>query len=228
MAKSTFLELVQKAALECGEANTISSTVSQTNDALQHVRFIQDADVEIQGLWFDWDFLHVSLWTANTVIGTAAVSAPADIGVWDEDSFYLDYSAATYKKLAPLSYPEWRKSYRNGVKTNKKPSRVVVMPDQSLTLEAPPDAIYSLSADYWKKPAKLTTNSGTSPIPEEYERIIIARAKIAYGERYAAGEVLQSGQIEYDYLLDKLESKYLPRQAGRRMGGGSTITVIPE
>lgn len=228
MAKSTFLELVQKSALECGEANTPSTVVGQTNDYLQHVRFIQDADVEIQGLWFDWDFLHVDSWTANTVAGTAAVSAPADIGVWDTDSFYLDYSTATYKKLAPLDYREWRKNYRNGVKTNQKPSRIVVMPDQSLTLEAPPDDVYALTADYWKKPAKMTADDSTSPIPEEYERIIIAKAKIAYGERYAASEVLQAGQIEYDFLLDKLESKYLSNQIGRRMGGGATITVIPE
>jgi len=227
MAKSTFLELVQKAALESGEASAPTTIVSQTGDALKHVKFVQDADVEIQGLWFDWDFLHIGSWAENTVVGTAAVSAPSDIGVWDEDSFYLNYSLSTYKKLTVLNYTKWRRNYRQGVKTNQSPSYVAIKPDQSLILESPPDAIYSLTADYWKRPAKMTTDSATSPIPEEYERIIIAKAKIAYGETYAASEVLQAGQIEYDFLLDKLEAKYRPNQIGRRMDG-VVMTVRPE
>lgn len=144
------------------------------------------------------------------------------------DSFYLDYTTATHKHLTVLDYKIWRRDYRQGVKTNQQPDSVVILPDLSLKLEGPPDDVYSLTADYWKRPVKMTANSDTSPIPEEYERIIIARTKIFYGESEAAGEVLASGQVEYDDLLDKLEAKYLPNQRGRRMADGGMIVVCPE
>jgi hypothetical protein len=166
-------------------------------------------------------------WTAPTVVGVPDISAPADIGTWDEDSFYLDYSTANYKKLMPLGYVQWRETMRNGVKTNQKPDFCVVMPNQNLKLESPPDAIYSFSADYWKRPVKMQFDSDTSQIPEEYERIIIARAKLYYAEFDAANEILAGSSTEYDDLLDKLEAKYLPSQRNRRRSEGDTIVVTP-
>ena len=228
MAKSTFLQLCSVAAQECGVTNTdLPSVISQVGILGQFVRWVAQADVETQGRWNDWDFLHVATWTSPTVIGAPDIAAPADIGVWDEDSFYLDASTAGYKKLTPLGYLQWRDTMRNGVKTNQKPSFCVVMPDQSLKLEAPPDAIYTLSADYWKRPAKMTIDSSTSPIPEEYERVIVARAKLYYAEFDAANEILAGASVEYDDLLDKLEAKYLPSQRNRRKSEGDTITVTP-
>jgi hypothetical protein len=162
------------------------------------------------------------------VIGTAAVAAPADIGTWDTESFYLNYSLATNKKLRVLDYKDWRSKYRQGVKTNSKPDYVAIKPDQSLILESPPDAIYSLTADYWKRPAKMTVNTSTSPIPEEYERVIVARAKMYYAEYEAAPEIMGTAQVEYDDLLDKLEAKYLSNQSGRRMSDPGLMVVRPE
>ena len=115
------------------------------------------------------------------------------------------------------------------MQTNQKPDSVVILPDLSLRLQSPPDDVYSLTGDYWKRPAKMTANGDTSPIPEEYERIIVARAKIMYAESEGAPEVLASAQIEFDDLLDKLEAKYLPGgQRSRRMSEAEMIVVRPE
>jgi hypothetical protein len=228
MAKSTFLQLFVTTARECGKPTVPTAVTGQTGQLLEIVNWVADADSETQSRWFDWDFLHLGTWTTATVIGTAAVSAPSDLGVWDEDSFYLNYTAATHKQLPVMDYKTWRRDYRQGVKTNKKPDNVVILPDLSLKLEPPPDAVYTLSADYWKRPTKMTTNSATSPIPEEYERIIVARAKLFYAESYGANEILLSAQVEFDDLLDKLESKYLPSQKGRRRADPGMMVVIPE
>jgi hypothetical protein len=192
------------------------------------VNWVADADKETQGLWFDWDFLHVDDWSDNTIANTPTVAAPADIGAWDEESFYLDYTTADHKHLTVLDYKQWRRDLRQGVKTSQKPDSVVILPDLSLRLESPPDAIYSLTADYWKRPARMAANSDTSPIPEEYERIIVARAKIAYAEIQGVGEILASATIEYDLLLDKLEAKCLPNQKGRRRADPQMMVVCPE
>lgn len=229
MAKSTFLQLCVTTRRECGITSAGPSAVtSQTGIFEKLVNWVADADQEIQGMWFDWDFLHVSTWTDVTIANTAAVSAPSNIGTWDEESFFLNYTAATNKHLPVLDYKTWRRDYRQGVRTSKKPDNVVILPDLSLKMEPPPDAIYTVSADYWRKPYKLTAASDTSPIPEEYERIIVARAKIFYAESQGAPEVLTAASIEFDTLLDKLESKYLPNQKGRRRADPPFMTVVCE
>lgn len=229
MAKSTFLQLCVTTRRECGVTSSgPASVTSQTGILEKVVNWVADADREIQGLWFDWDFLHVGTWSSNTIANTASVAAPADLGVWDEESFYLDYSTNDYKQLTVLDYKRWRKEQRQGVKTSQQPDSVIIMPDLSLTLESPPDDVYSLTADYWKRPARMTANSDTSPIPEEFEKIIVARAKIAYAESQGVGEILASATIEHDILLDKLESKYLPSQKGRRRAEAPMMVVRPQ
>lgn len=227
MAKSTYLELCKTTAIETGDMGSasITSVSGNVGEVDKIVKWVAFADKEIQGLWFDFDFLHVSTFAANTVIGTAEVAAPTAIGVWDIESFYLDFSLKTNKKLRPLEYKTWRSDYRQGVKTNNKPSYIVIMPDQSLKLEPKPDAVYSLTGDYWKKPAAMTENASTSPIPEEYERIIVARALMLYAVSQAARELYSSAESEYAILLDKLESKYLSSQSGRRMADGIQMIV---
>lgn len=229
MAKSTFLQLCQTTRRECGITSTGPAAVtSQTGVLEKVVNWVADADVEIQSRWFDWDFLHVSTWSHNTIAGVSTVAAPDDLGVWDSESFYLDYTTANSKQMTVMDYKVWRRDFRQGVKTNQRPDIAVIMPDRSLTLESPPDDVYSLTADYWKRPSRMTANGSTSPVPEEYERIIIARAKIAYAESQGAPEVLMSAQIEFDDLLDKLEAKYLPNQRGRRLADPGMMVVRPE
>jgi|GEM_PF-1287130 len=230
MAKSTFLELCQQTRRGVKLPGTgPSSVTSQTGQIERIVEFVAEADRETQARWFDWDFLLVTTWSTSTAIGTAAAAAPSDLGTWDEGSFYLDYTLSTNQKLPVLNYKNWRSVYRQGVKINAKPSNIVIKPDLSLILEAPPDAVYSLSAEYWKLPVKMTANGDTSPIPEEYERIIVARAKMMYAETHGASATLVASQVDYDDLLDKLESKYLPGlNRTRRMSEAAAIIVRVE
>jgi hypothetical protein len=218
MAKSTFLTICQTVQREClASGNPMTTTVGATGEFKRIVEWVKQADKEIQSRWFNWDFLWVGTWASNTVAGTQNVSAPVDIGTWDTDSFFLDYSTANWKKLTFVEYRDWRTAYRQGVKTNQQPAIVTIMPDRSLKLEGPPDKVYSLTADYWKRPLPMALDADTSQIPEEFERIIIARAKMFYAEYESASEIMQSAQIEHDDLLDKLEAQYMPDQQLRRL-----------
>lgn len=230
MAKSSFLALCQQTRRALKLPGTgPNSVTSQTGQLERIVEFVAEADRETQARWFDWDFLLVTTWSVNTVTGTAAVAAPADLGTWDEASFYLNYTLATNQHLPVLGYKNWRATDRQGVKVNAKPRGIVIKPDLSLVLEAPPDAIYSLSADYWKRPAKMVANGDTSPIPEEYEQAIVARAKMMYAEVHGASATLIASQVDYDDLMDKLESKYLPGlNRTRRMSEAAEIIVRVE
>lgn len=230
MAKSTFLELCRATRRACGISGTGPTTVkNNTGEMEKLVEWVQLSDLELQSRWLDWDFLHVSNWSDQTIVGVPTVIAPDNIGAWDKESFYLNYSTANNSKLTVMDYKEWRNTLRQGVQINQRPTNVVIKPDLSLILQSPPDAVYTLTADYWKRPAKMVENTDTSPIPEEYERIIVARAKMMYAEDGGSMVLLQAAQIEYDDLLDKLEAKYLPSQrAMKRQSDAGMLVVRPE
>lgn len=209
---SNYLQLCQKMTRDLGMSTTIAAVTDQTGMAQKIVEWVADADEFVQSLYSDWNFL----WTqhsTSTIVGTRAYSAPADLGEWDKDSFYLDYTSDSYVKLSFIDYLTWRRSYRQGTHSNIKPSSFVIAPDKSVYLEGIPDAVYTLTADYWASPTRMTGNTSTSPIPTRYERIIIARAKIYYAEHEEFPNVFELATNEYDALLKQLESAELPGRA---------------
>jgi hypothetical protein len=141
-------------------------------------------------------------------------------------SFFLDYTSDDSVSLTPMSYVEWRDSLRQGTATNATPSYVVVQPDNNLIVDPPPDKSYTITADYWCTPTRLSANSDTSAIPVQYHRVIVARAKTMWAEREEAPEILLGSVAEYQDLLDKLESQSLPGQRNRRFGNLDVNEVI--
>jgi len=222
----TFLSLCQTLRRECGISGAGPDSVTgRVGIEEKIVNWIADADVAVQSLWDDWDFLWKHF-TDETIAGSSVITAPADLGSWDTDSFYLNYSLAGYRKLNTMEYREWRDLRRNGVKANAMPEIVVVRPDKNLILEAPPDAEYDLTADYWQAPQRMTANTSVSPIPTHLQRIIIAQAKIYYAEHEDAPEVMQAALLEYGRLKGRLEAGYLPGHHGRYSGHNDMLVRV--
>lgn len=219
----TYLEMCQKFVRETMQG-TLTTTVSQTGLYLKMVDWIADADEQICSMFLDWDFLWTEF-TDNTIVGTATVNKPSDLGIWDTDSFYLDRTASTYKKLIPMDYKQWRTSYRNGTKTNAKPSFFIIKPDKNLVLETPPDAVYSLTADYWKTPTRLSGNTDESLIPDRFQRIVIERAKMFFATDQEDPELFQLSNLEYTRLLGDLEADQLPGRSPTRKGSNEDLVI---
>lgn len=209
---SNYLQLCQKMTRDLGMSTTIAAVTSQTGMAQKIVEWIADADEYVQTLYADWNFLW-SQFSTSTIAGTRAYSAPSDLGEWDRDSFYLDYTTDSYVHLSFIDYLTWRQAFRQGTHSNEKPSSFVIAPNKSIYLEGIPDAAYTLTADYWKAPTRMTENTSTSNIPTRFERIIIARAKIYYAEHEEFPNVFELATNEYDSLLKQLESAELPGRA---------------
>ena len=224
----TFLELCQTVRQEVGISGTGPSTVvGQEGQLKVIVDFVAEADYQIQALWHDWNFLW-SQYSSTLSTGTRApaTTKPTDLVNWDMRSFYLDYTTDDSISLSTLSYVEWRADFRQGVATNDSPTYVVVQPDSSLIVDPPPDKAYTITADYWKTPTKMTANTDESVIPSQYHRIIVARAKTMWAEREEAPEILLGSSAEYQDLLDKLESQSLPGQRIRRFGNLDMDEVV--
>jgi len=234
---SDFLTLVKDLQRECGVSGaTIATVLGQSSMYGKLVGWIAEADIHIQNLRTDWNFLW-SAYSIATIAGEPEPIIPADVNVWDRDSFYLDYSTASNKHLKELDYKQWRDGAGRGVQTNRKPSRVVFKPDRQIILSNPPDDIYALTAEYWKKPTKMVDDTDISDIPANYHRIIVVQAKLWYAEEQEIPTVYQAAMAELYGdprekekigLIDQLKANQLPNQERRTMSQGAPITITPE
>ena len=207
---SSYLALCQKLRQEVGVAGAGPATVvGQVGILKKLVDWVADADMHIKSKWLDWDFLWTQF-SINTIANVKDYSAPSDIGLWEEESFYLNYSGDDPIYLKEMSYKAWRTAYPNS--ETGTPSYYVIKPDKNIILYSTPDGIDTLTADYWRTPVKLAANTDTSLIPAKFDRLIIAQAKIFYAEHENAPEVMQAAINEYTTLLHRLESAYLPGQ----------------
>lgn len=218
---STFLELVQDLHREVGAAGVAPSSVtSQTGEALRLVNWIKKADQLIQELWVDWKFLW-SEFSDDTVASTATLAAPADLNFWDFETFKIDGD--------PLEVVEYHDIRGETLDTSEgQPARVIVMPDHSLKFEPVPDAVYTITADYWKTPTLLAANSDVSAIPESYHLAILGRAMILYANYENAPEIKTQGEELYIEQLARLENHELPNKRNARFKQGGFFQVIAE
>ncbi len=217
---SSFLVLVQDLHREVGAAGVQPSTVtSQAGEALRLVNWIISADTLIQDLWTDWKFL----WAASGNLATAAasntVTNPSSLNFWDFETFRIDND--------PIEVVEYHEIRREILDTTQdKPSRVIIMPDNTIKLEPVADAIYQISADYWKQPTVLAANADISAIPATYHKAILGRAMILYANFEGAPEIRTQGEEFYIEQLDRLENHELPNKEHARFKQGGHFEVV--
>lgn len=218
MTTRTYLELCGVVRSECNVSGSGPATVTgQTGILSQIVNWVADADIQVQSMWTDWLFLWREFETTLT-IGTKAVpDLPSDVKQWNRKSFWLDYSTDSQQPLTFVPYDEWRTAYGSGTVSNSTPQAVTLRPDNALHLYPTPDAAQSFRAEYWARPARMTANADTSPIPAEFDRIIIARAKMMFASTYGADGLSEDPSSEFTVLLRLLQADQLPGQRQNTM-----------
>ena len=130
-----------------------------------------------------------------------------------------------------MDWDEYKLEYKIGVVDSGTPEVFSVKPDNVIDIYPTPDSTTTISAEYWKTPTILSSDSDVSDIPERFHSIIIARAKIYYGENEDAPEILNGALASFEDLMDKLESDQLPGQKNRRFSRVQDLfnyTVRPE
>jgi hypothetical protein len=216
---STYLELVQQlvAELGIGGANngggTPSTVVGLSGQMYNAANWIKQAENNINVMWADWKYLTVD-YSETLTVGSA--NAPAHSGAevanqWDRTSFWLNQTATTSANLEFVDWREFRRIYLPGsaVASNSKPSTITIKRDGSLLLNNKSDDTYTLTAEFWQEPVLMSADADLPAMPSQYHRLIICEAAIKYGNKEAAGEVIQGMEAEYIYLLDKLEGDQL-------------------
>jgi hypothetical protein len=223
MAKKTFLQHVQEfITTDISIADTApTTTVSQTGEFADCVRYINNAYVAVQNAWQDWKFMWAQH-TVATVIGTSSYAAPADLGRWDEKTIKYDGVL-----LDVYEYESVKEDYEFQT-SNGTPQVAIIMPDNSLTIDPPPDAVANITADYYLAAARMSADVDEPVIPEQYEDIIRWRAMIYWGTFEEAPLVIQDGTSRYLELLKHLENNQLPRDFVSTNRMSADLVVTPE
>ena len=230
---STYLVLCQDMARDIGIPGTGPSTVVTTSlseEETSVVRYISQADQDIQSRWFDWDFLWAEA-SITAASGTSTLTSPTYLGNWKLDSIVWDKASEDYQILEYMEWNEYRDRYKYGTVDEDIPEVFAVKPDNVLDLYPTPNANTVVSAEYWTTPTVLTDNADISAIPPRFQKIIIARAKMYYAENEDAPEIMAGSLAEFEDLLDKLEADQLVRQKNRRFSSAQdafNFVVRPE
>jgi len=222
---STYLVLCQDMARDVGIPGTGPSTVVTTSlseEETSVVRYVAQANVDIQSRWFDWGFLWSEA-SLSASSGTSTLASPDDLAKWKLDSIVWDKTSEDYLILEYMAWNEYRTIYKYGTIDEDIPEVFSVKPDNVLDLYPTPNVAATVSAEYWATPTELTTDSQVSIIPPRFHKIIIARAKMYYAENEDAPEIMAGALAEFEDLLDKLEADQLPRQQNRRFSSAQDL-----
>jgi len=114
---STYLVLCQNMARDIGIPGTgpddvTSTSLSEEENAV--VRYVKQADLDIQSRWFNWDFL----WTEASitpVIGTSTLTSPSDVGNWKLDAIVFSKATNSYQELEYMDWDDYNLEYKMGV-----------------------------------------------------------------------------------------------------------------
>jgi len=211
-----------------GPSSVTASDLSE--EELAVVRYIKNADLDIQRRWFNWDYL----WSEATItpsVGVSTLTSPADLGNWKLDSIVFSKATDDYQQLDFMDWEPYRLEYKLGVIDSGTPEVFSIKPDNVIDVWPTPDSTTTISTEYYRVPTELAADSDISSIPPRFHNMIIARAKIYYGENEDAPEIHSGALASFEDLLDKLESDQLPGQKNRRFSKVQDLfnyTVRPE
>jgi hypothetical protein len=252
VASKTFLALVQDLYREVGAAGgapttAIPTVVGTTGEILRLVNYVHDAELEIQNLWVDWKWLRKTLTfytgTQNqtgifTTLNGAVSALPADLAEWDWNSCFILSPGDTFYQ--PLRMVEWQEVRREVFDTTdfNKPSRVIVMPDNTLRFDLIPDQSYQCTVEYRSVPYDLKADADTSNIPARFaNRLVIEWARMKYGMFESAPEQVTHAKLNIYGTLDdagiptnngilaQLENDQLPNRKNSRRQQGNNIVI---
>lgn len=227
----SFLQLCQDYRADVGiPGNGPATVVNQTGELYRVVKDIRDADLDIRRRWQDWDF-NWAVFNTFTVKGTRFLKDPKpfDIGAYDTRSAWLYPETKQAAHLAYWPHEEFRHTLPGEVQPAQQPSRFSIRPDKVIMTNRITDFDYPFQISYWKKAVPMTADATVSPIPEEFHRIIVVRAKIMYAEREDAPEIMAGATAEWTDLLLQLEGDQSPgKRSAKQSVAVEPLTVRPE
>ena len=217
---STRLQLAVDLRREAGISGSgPATTLAQTGEYQRVVEWIDTAYESVQNLHATWNFLRTEF-SFPTIATTANYTKTAvgltELGSWNTESFRCYLTATGVSDEQELDYVPWdefRFAYGRGTQSTQteRPSVVTIKPDLSLTFWPIPNAIFTVTGEYFKRAQVMTADEDEPIIPQQFHSIIVWKALMLYGAYTGADEKYSHGQNEYRAVLNKLVKNQLPR-----------------
>jgi hypothetical protein len=233
-----FLALAQRAAVECGVASSTAiqtampTVVGATGSLGRIVNWVNDCWTSIQMDRDDWEFMRSAVLLGNgtsfqTIAGQASYplgTGPGTVGVatealgkWDRETFRCYATAGGFRGegfLDEVPFDVWRDSYMLGAMraVQTRPQMVAVGPDQSLCLGPPPNALYTIEADYFVAPTEMVADTDIPiGLPTRFHMLIVYQTMVECAGYESASELFERGTRDSAEMYSQLMAARAPR-----------------
>lgn len=231
----TFLALCQDVVSDLGVAGGIlQSTASGINQEQARIcNWVARADLLIQNLWSDWNFLWVQGSGMQVLAGqnTLTITPPtwaANVQSVNEQTLWYQPATNNAQRIPWMPWEDFYTSFMSQpLQTAACPSSFSVDPTNTIWFSQALTANALFGLQYWVVGKRLSGDTSTSPIPNNFDDLIVERAKILYAQRENAPEILTGSSAEYADLLDKMQAYCLPRNRAGRTSQNNRTTVPP-
>ena len=224
--------------MECGVASGASirtampTTIGVTGSLERITNWVNDGWTDIQMDHDDWDWMRSSVLLGGGVtfatvagkasypLGTIAGTVGVDVdsfGKWDRPTVRCYPTATGYISemyLTEVPFDVWRDDYMLGARRNvqTRPTVFAVGPDQSLCLGPPPNALYTITADYFVSASEMVSDIDVPiGLPVRFHMLPVYRAMMKYARYESAAEVYARAEEENAGMYAQLEALRAPR-----------------
>ncbi len=224
LAPQTFLQLTQNLAVEVSASGSGPSTVvGQAGEYGRLVKWIADADMELQQEHGNWRFM-VNTFAIDTIVGDPSYIASdcvipvTDLRTWKErtiKAYLLSAGLTDQSELSYIDYEAWDWMYNTGPQTNSRPIHYTVGNAMELLIGPLPMDVYRISGNYQRSVTKMLVDSDIPNYPAEFHNLPVYLAMMKYGRYTGAQEVFQDGERLYKKMMNRMERTQLPRMNHR-------------
>lgn len=220
----TFLELAQRLRQETGVGGTGPTAVTGQEGILKRIcDWIIEAWLDIQTSREDWAWM----WNEGATLDTTADDAdydPADFsgitaatfGRFDPDTMkiYLKSEGQSAQRYLPFKpFEEYKRYYANGDPDSSVPSFYTILPDKSIRLYQPPNAIYTLTVDWYNAPIVLAADGDIPALDTTLHSCIWATALLDYAYYDEALTLGENAIRTAQRWVNRLEGRERPQMS---------------
>jgi hypothetical protein len=211
-----FLELCRELVSECGYSGNILTTANQTGQLGRVVRWIRNADLELQKESNFWTFMdrEFSFQTeadkGEYTLADLDVLGVENVGTWDRDKMLVTDAYGRSSKLYWTDFRLFHHRYGTAMIPDGRPVFFAVLPEGGLALGPTPDAEYEVSGWHRMEPTPMLADADVPLVPEPFHDAIVWKALAMYGLHEEVPMFIERGEMKYREALHKMRLRYLP------------------
>ena len=211
-----YLDLCRELVSECGYSGNILTTENQTGQLARIVRWIRNADLELQKESNFWTFMdrefsfQTEAGKREYTLADLDALGVENVGTWDRDKMLVTDAYGRSSKLMWADFRLFHHRYGTAMLADRRPVFFAVLPEGGLVLGPTPDAEYEVSGRHRLNPTPLLADTDVPLVPAPFHDVIVWKALAMYGLHEEAPLFIERGEAKYREALHKMRLRYLP------------------